>query len=303
MMKRFPVQFPNDENGDVLRRMAASGFAFGQPHDVDFFAIFPRKDDAMRVAKLLAAADRTDNSLTAIADSHQSGQTELKIVRNMLVTHENVTAFEAFLGELCAGHGGALDGWGVLQDPEGEMAAPGGFQPATQAGRTNSRLDDPDDQLDQAERNFVDGIRQHGWMQTNALDEDDKPGFAFTTGFAVSIGHPELIIFKIDKKVANDVFWVLYRCAQNGKPVPRACRTRGVFPTDDAYVFPVARRHYANYLGWSRWFYRGDDFECLQVVWPDEAGVFPWEAGFDIKYAGHQIDLTEHGWAAEVAGA
>jgi hypothetical protein len=165
-----------------------------------------------------------------------------------------------------------------------------------------TRLNAPLDGLDDAERNFVEGIRQHGWMQTHALDEDDKPGFCFTTGFEVSIGHPEILAFKIDNKIANEIFWVLYHCAENGKPVPRAVRASGILPNDDAYVFPVAKRHYADYLGWSRWFYRGDGFECLQVVWPDEAGVFPWEDGFDVKYAEAQIDLTERGWAAEVAG-
>jgi hypothetical protein len=37
------------------------------------------------------------------------------------------------------------------------------------------------------------------------------------------------------------------------------------------------------------------------VVWPDEAGVFPWEDGFDSEYADEQIDFTERGWAAEAA--
>ncbi|ODP36532.1 hypothetical protein BFL28_05360 [Sphingomonas turrisvirgatae] len=168
-------------------------------------------------------------------------------------------------------------------------------------GATITRLDTPLGDLDEAERNFVDGIRQHGWMQTHALDEDEKPGFCFTTGCVATIGHPEMLVFKVDERVANQIFWVLYRWARNGKRVPRAVRIGGILPEDDAYVFTVATRHYAKYLGWSRWFYRGDDFVCLQIVWPDEAGVFPWEDGFDRNYINAQVDLTERGWAAEVA--
>jgi hypothetical protein len=37
-------------------------------------------------------------------------------------------------------------------------------------------------------------------------------------------------------------------------------------------------------------------------VWPDRAGVFPWEAGFDPAFAGDQVDLTEDGWRAALAG-
>jgi hypothetical protein len=280
------LHFPDDENGDVLRRMAASHFNFDVPHDVDFFALFSRGEDAATVAKLLIA-DAQNQSLAAVKTSEADrGGTELKVVKRMFVTHENVTAFELLLGRVCTRHGGELDGWGVMQD---EITA------------METRLDTSRDELDGPERDFVDGIRQNGWMHTNALDEDDKPGFSFTTGFSSSIGHPELIVFKMDKKVAHDIFWLLYRCAQNGKPVPPGRRTGGILPDDDGYVFPVAKRHYANYLGWSRWFYRGDDFDCLQIVWPDEAGVFPWEDGFDIKYAGLQVDLTENGWAAEAA--
>jgi hypothetical protein len=289
------VQFPDDENGDVLRRMAESGFDFGQVHEVDFYAVFQVPADAALVARQLIEADHPDNSLAAVTtDTRQDGSTDLKLVRKMLVGHDSITEFERHLGEICAAHGGELDGWGVMQD-----AMPDGPSPAPGLGSRESRLDSPADALDEAERNFVEGIRTHGWMQTQALDEDDKPGFCFTTGFDASIGHPEILCFKIDRQVANQIFWLLYRCARNGKPVPRGVRTAGVLTHDDAYLFPVARRHYAAYLGWSRWFYRGDDFECLQIVWPDEAGIFPWEEGFDPNFAKAQVDLTERGWAAE----
>jgi hypothetical protein len=291
------VQFPDDENGDVLRRLVASGFDFSRAHDVDFYAVFRSKNDAALVAKQLVEGDRSVNSLASVTTSTRNDSaTELKIVRTMLVTHDNISKFERYFGEICDTRGGELDGWGVVQD-----SATNEPDPVPPPTKMETRLDSPRYELDEAERSFVDGIRQHGWMQTQALDEDDKPGFCFTTGFEASIGHPEILAFKIDKRVANETFWVLFRCAQNGKPVPRAVRTGGILPDDDAYVFPVARRHYANYLGWSRWFYRGDDFECLQIVWPDEAGVFPWEDGFDSKYADAQIDLSERGWAAEAA--
>lgn len=291
------MQFPDDENGDVLRRMAASGFDFGRAHDVDFYAVFAEQANAALVTRQLIDADLSENALAGVStNSMQDGGIELKVVRKMLATHDGITAFERRLSDLCAAHGGRLDGWGVMQD-----AMPDESPPKAGRGRPRNRMDAPEDALDEAERNFIDGIRTHGWMQTVALDDDDKPGFNFTTGFEATLGHPEILVFKVDKTVANKYFSLLYRCAQNGKPVPRAVRTVGMLPNDDAFVFPVAKRHYADYLGWSRWFYRGDDFDCLQVVWPDEAGVFPWEDGFDSKYANAQIDLTERGWAAEAA--
>ena len=154
------MQFPDDENGDVLRRMAASGFDFGPPHDVDFYAVFPARADAMLVARQLIEADAREMALAGVStNGAPEGGTELKVVRNMLVTHEGVTAFERRLGDLCAAYSGRLDGWGVMQDatPDESSLEPG-------RGRPQDRMDDPGGALDEAEHNFVEGIRTHGWM-------------------------------------------------------------------------------------------------------------------------------------------
>ena len=161
-------------------------------------------------------------------------------------------------------------------------------------------LDWPTAELDHAERSFVDNIRKYGWLRTAALAEEGKPGFSFTTGFTVSTGQPELMIFSTPDDVAHEMFWVLFRRAQTGKPLPIGKRTNDFFSNLPAYAFPIAKPHFADYLGWSRWFYRGDEFSCLQIVWPDRAGVFPWEAGFDDGFSSDQVDLTERGWTAEI---
>jgi hypothetical protein len=161
-------------------------------------------------------------------------------------------------------------------------------------------LDWPIDKLDHAERPFVDNIRQHGWLRTAALAEEGKPDFSYTTGFTVSTGQPELMIFSTADAVAQEMFWVLFRRAKAGLALPIGRRTNDFFSNLPAYAFRIAERHYAEYLGWSRWFYRGDAFGCLQIVWPDRAGIFPWEAGFDQEFESDQVDLTERGWTAEI---
>ena len=69
-----------------------------------------------------------------------------------------------------------------------------------------------------------------------------------------------------------------------------------MFANLPAYLFPVAKAYYAEHFGWNRWFYAGDDFPCLQLIWPDRNGVFPWEKGFDETFREDQPDLSEHGW-------
>jgi hypothetical protein len=166
--------------------------------------------------------------------------------------------------------------------------------------RTPTALDAPLSELDDHERSFVSKIREHGWFRTGILADDDGPGFSFTTGFWVNADHPELLMFSMKDEIAHDVFWDLFRDAKKGASLPVGRRTENAFGNAPAYVFRIAERQYRNFLGWSCWFYRGTDFPCLQIVWPDRAGIFPWEPGFDAGFDGLQPDLTERGWANEI---
>lgn len=145
-------------------------------------------------------------------------------------------------------------------------------------------------------------MKEHGWFRTNVFADAEGPGFSFTTGFWLNAQHPEVIVCGLKSEVAHDILWDLFRDAKSGKPIAIGQRTLDVFGNFPAYAFPVAERFYADHLGWSRWFYAGDSFPCVQIVWPDRAGVFPWEEGFDVTLFDAQPDLTEHGWNAGVVG-
>ena len=161
-------------------------------------------------------------------------------------------------------------------------------------------LDAPPDALDEHEKAFVAQVREHGWFRTGVSSDEEGPGFSFTTGFWVNAGHPELMIFSMKDSIAHDIFWDLFREVKAGHALPIGQRTDRAFGNHPAYAFPVARKHYRDFLGWSCWFYGGDEFPCLQIVWPDRAGIFPWEPGFDAEFEKSQPDLTELGWANEI---
>lgn len=156
--------------------------------------------------------------------------------------------------------------------------------------------------LDEHERSFVEKVREHGWFRTSVFGDNTGPGFSYTTGFWLGTGHPELIMFSMKDEIARDVFWDLFREAKGGSQLGAGRRTDAAFANLPAYAFSVAKKHYASFLGWSRWFYGGDEFSCLQIVWPDRAGVFPWQPGFDAHFSADQPDLTERGWLNELAG-
>lgn len=163
-------------------------------------------------------------------------------------------------------------------------------------------LDAPDAALDAHERNFVSNIRKHGWVGTGVAAEAGFAGFSYTTGFWVTLGVPEIIVFSLSRETAHAVLWDLFNEMKAGKRQPVRAPTR-VFGNSDGVFFPVNRQRYADHLGWSRWFYGNDDFPCWQLVWPDKDGRFPWQPGVDEAVRADQPDLSAGGWAAEFGTA
>ncbi len=157
-------------------------------------------------------------------------------------------------------------------------------------------LDVPADRLDRHEQDFVAQIREFGWHSMNVFQDEEGPGFSYTTGFWVGLGVPEVILFSLDSQVAHDVLWDVYRDAKNGRQFPVGVRASGIFANVDSFLIPVGKQHYAEYLGWSSWFYGGDEFPCVQLVWPDKEGRFPWQAGIEKEFRCLQPDISPDGW-------
>jgi hypothetical protein len=163
-------------------------------------------------------------------------------------------------------------------------------------------LDAPIETFDESEAAFVARIKEHGWFRTSVLGDEEGPGFSYTTGFWVNAKRPELIMFGLKDEIVHDIFWDAFRDAKAGQSLVLGTPIHDLFGNLPAWVFPVATRHYANFLGWSRWFYAGDDFPCLQIVWPDRTGLFPWQDGFDPAFEADQLDLSEGGWRTSING-
>ncbi|WP_210337737.1 DUF4262 domain-containing protein [Ensifer sp. ENS02] len=162
--------------------------------------------------------------------------------------------------------------------------------------KIRTALDQPIGSLDQNEQRFVAQIRQHGWFDTHVFEDSEGPGFSYSTGMWITAEHPELIVFGLKRDVAHDVLWGLYNIARSGSQLQPGARTDKAFARLPAFVFPVAKRRYKEFMGWSRFFYHGNDFPCFQIVWPDRQGNFPWEDGFEPAFKDRQPDLTEFGW-------
>jgi len=111
------MQYPDDLNGDVFRRMEESGFDFSSEHVVDFHAVFATEEDADRIARMYVADAKAGEKLTNIETRpYPEGGMELTLSKKMLVTYSAVCEFESKFQQRVSQVEGYLDGWGVLQE-------------------------------------------------------------------------------------------------------------------------------------------------------------------------------------------
>ncbi len=152
------------------------------------------------------------------------------------------------------------------------------------------------EKFDEGEQNFLEQIREHGFFTTAVAGDLQGPGFCFTTGLYKTLGHSELITFGLEPNTAHAIFSELYGRIKSGEEFLALAKTPEIFEGLEAFLLPVKQELYEEYLGYSRWFYHGNDFPCQQLVWPDMYGVFPWEDGFDEEMDGAQVDVSDGGW-------
>ena len=110
-------EFPDDENGAVLRRMAARGTNLVSPRVVEFEHCFP---DATTAKAFLTAVQETVLEARLIPPDLENGSGwEVQCRERMIPTHTAITQTEQRLAHLASRFGGYADGWGSMSDPDG----------------------------------------------------------------------------------------------------------------------------------------------------------------------------------------
>jgi hypothetical protein len=108
------MQFPNDENGQLLAEMAEAGIDLNQLLPVDFFILFEQKPHAESFMKAMQADELAPGlSLSKCPDT---GVWEVKTTVTMVPEHQLLSQTEQYLEAVADKHDGYGDGWGILAD-------------------------------------------------------------------------------------------------------------------------------------------------------------------------------------------
>lgn len=125
---------------------------------------------------------------------------------------------------------------------------------------------------------LIDTIAEHGQAIQGVFPNEDGTGpqWAYTIGLSVE-DHPEVITFSLPHEVAqtllNDV-----SAMSRKEPIHVG------YYDDIVKGFPVAfieadPARLEDYVNQAKNLF-GEDISILQMVWPDKAGLFPWDDGY-----------------------
>ena len=104
------MDYPNDADGDALRRVVEAGADMSRSMTIDFSVDAP-DERAARVIAELVSAHGFDPS---ISSNEGNASWSVYCSKSMLATYEGVVSVQAQLNQLVAPHGGTCDGWGTF---------------------------------------------------------------------------------------------------------------------------------------------------------------------------------------------
>ena len=110
------AMIPDDENGQVLKRMIEDGDDLERARPIDFYHVFADETDAQDFAA--AASAQPDLVVEGPDFDDDDGIWEVTATRVMAAQHKAITALETELTELAERYRGYADGWGC--DPAGD---------------------------------------------------------------------------------------------------------------------------------------------------------------------------------------
>lgn len=111
------MNWPNDADGDVLRRLEASGFDFNKEYEIDFnidFNAWPISKEVMEVIGQLYPNNKTiDPDKESIENGNTVGYVQFQIFGK--ITYELVVNTQEFVTKKMQPYGGWCESWGVWQ--------------------------------------------------------------------------------------------------------------------------------------------------------------------------------------------
>ncbi len=140
----------------------------------------------------------------------------------------------------------------------------------------------------------IELVRTHGCSVVMVGGDAETASVTYSVGLHDTLGQAELLVVGLDPPVGHAVIRALAARMAAGHRLADRERLAGVLDGVEVelrYLEPTALSSVMTMTGW---FHGGWDFPVMQVVYPDAAGRFAWEDGFDPAWRAAQPLLFPH---------
>ena len=119
-------------------------------------------------------------------------------------------------------------------------------------------------------------IEQYGLHVMKVLGDAEWPEFTYSVGFYHTFQLSEIIILGLRSDLAHWILNELADRARRGERFQVGDTLEGLLEGFPVQLRSLRDEHVEPHFGWARWFYDGQQFPVLQLVWPTTSGVWPW---------------------------
>ncbi len=136
----------------------------------------------------------------------------------------------------------------------------------------------PTPALTAAERQILADIAENGVHIANVAEGEGRPEYSYTVGLWHTYRHAELLVVGLADEVAADLLNQAVDAIDAGRAFAAGERHEGLVNHYPVHFGAVAAVQAQQWLPVVAWAYERGDVACLQLVYPDKQGRWPWQA-------------------------
>ena len=145
--------------------------------------------------------------------------------------------------------------------------------------------------LDEHDAKLLETLEKWGWFVTKVGAGDIEPAFAYSMGLYENFHHPEIVVFGLDLDVMHQIINNAGAGVREGQKFEEGKKYDDLLQDYPCVFRRVDPTHYDGLLNYAVWYYEGSHFPALQLIWPDKAGLFPWQTGVNDYVKDNQPSL------------
>jgi len=131
--------------------------------------------------------------------------------------------------------------------------------------------------MDQQEEKALSDIKEIGCHILHIMEDEDNPRFSYSIGIQEVSNHPEIIITGLQFELAHSIINEYNNKVKTGENFHTDRFYNGFLDNFDVTFKMVKKKYFKEYFGWARWLYNGNNFNALQLIYPNVNGIWPWD--------------------------